>query len=113
MKFSEVKIGARFIDKKFAKPKPIVKTPLFLVTELIDGEIDDIKTNAVSVDGVYFFYKDESEVELISKCYNCKHFDSHIKFCNMLGMGIELGDDESLDQDPETFSCSLFELKPE
>lgn len=96
MKFSEVKIGAQ------------IKSPNLYYFIKVDNK------NASFIDdnGRWCTLKcdSDSEWELITKCYNCKHFDSHIRFCDKLGTGIELGDDESIDQDPETFSCSIFEM---
>lgn len=113
MKFSDVKIGAIFSDKSFIKPIHIIKTPLFLVTELIEYEPEYIKTNAVSLDGSYYFFKDECELELVTKCINCKYKNDN--YCKKLGTDIRIRESnmyyEEINQDPETFSCSQFEMK--
>jgi hypothetical protein len=99
MKFSEIPIGARFIDKKFSRPEIILKTPLFDIEELIEGEIEDLKANSICVKGSYYFYKDDAEVELVSKCENCKYSNQ----CSILFSEIEI--------DKSTFSCSEFQMK--
>ena len=90
MKFVNVPIGAKIL---IYKQQVNVKLEDELVFNETLGHLESEKP--------------DTEVELIDKCYNCKHFDSHIRFCDKLGIGIELGDDESIDQDPETFSFSM------
>lgn len=55
------------------------------------------------------------EVELVSKCSNCKNCsdDKDEEYCYKLERYIPVifGKDLGLQQDAETFSCSLFEIK--
>ena len=127
MKFSDVPVGARFIDKSFVKPVHIFKTPLFLVGENIDGVIEDHRANAVSVCGVYFYYTDEMEVELVTKCSNCRFLKENIEtndivenrlYCTRyiqysnISLSASITDNiVNLGMNKETFSCSFFEEK--
>lgn len=75
--------------------------------------------------GFMFDVKDDAEVELISKCKNCKHYLCNAKersnekyYCTSIVKYENLPESASisegnvyLKQDTETFSCSLFEMK--
>lgn len=51
------------------------------------------------------FYHSESEVELITKCSNCKHYASSL----CINYPEALADHTDIQK--QTFSCSLFEIK--
>lgn len=104
MKFSEVPIGARFRVKAFN-------------ADYIKVHNKDSCKNCVELDEdsreIMFFYISKSfEVELITKCKNCKLYN---KTCWAKRGVIEtrgvLINYTNEFQDPETFSCSLFEMK--
>ena len=103
MMFSDVPVGAKFKVKGFNAEYIKIHNGYFCKN---CAELDKDEEQIM-----FFYFNQYLEVELVSKCSNCKYFVKHIKFCDKLGTGIELGDDESIDQDPETFSCSFFEMK--
>lgn len=115
MKFSEVKIGYAFNPSNFIETVDIVKTPEFYVTEIHEGEIEEIKTNAISLADSYYFFPDDYVVNLITKCTNCKHYgyqefldgDITKTWCDKLKCDIA----GWLRENPETFSCAHFEKK--
>lgn len=92
MKFKDVPIWQRFK----------LRFQLIKVDENVieNGDI----VNAIG-QGTTCFIPPETEVELITKCENCKHYSNYgeTKICEMFGRPTH--------QDTQTFSCSLFEQK--
>lgn len=113
MKFSEVPIGAKF------------KTKLETTAIKFNNNTDEIP-NVLGV-GSYKLWSihPDDEVELITKCENCKWYDRNWKnlecetdddrddHCHKLGIHICGDEYYCLNVDKETFSCSLFEMKTE
>ena len=100
MKFIDVPIGARF---KFEEKEYI--------------KLSDIDVYYL---GKIFKFAEYLEVEIVTKCENCKWYDKNLNpeiefqslYCHKLRVDLGEGDFyRSLYQDPETFSCSLFEMK--
>ena len=93
MKFSEVKIGARLIS---FKEQVCIKLEDELVFNSTLGHLENENP--------------DTEVELVTKCANCKHKLDHEKlYCKIFQITIKaLAKDKH-----ETFSCSLFEGKAE
>lgn len=111
MKFSEVPTGSKFKYEQFAFIK-------------VDGKVPITEYNSVNViTGRFGIINSYSEVELITKCENCRFFDKNFNkdtpldilgkgnFCHKIGITVDASEYYCLNQDPETFSCSIFETK--
>lgn len=108
MMFSDVPIGARFKSK-------------FKATFIKFAESNNEEPNCLDISAYnLWFTLPETEVELVTKCVNCKHWvdkprheHGEINYCHEVS--ISHIDEENFPcvklADPETFSCSLFEMK--
>lgn len=101
IKFIDVPIGARF---KY-------------LDDAINTKITNEKYHYLynEKDIVVRMYETLTEVELITKCENCK-FKSNsliLTWCDKLDVNIEENSERNIGQNIETFSCSLFEMKEE
>lgn len=105
IKFSEIPIGAKVL---IYKQQENIKLENELVFNITLGHLENVSP--------------DTEVELITKCLNCKHWvdkprddSGDINYCDEVSISHineELFPDMEL-ADPETFSCSLFEQKEE
>jgi hypothetical protein len=109
MKFADVKIGQIFKTEYYTN----IKTPNFEYHGF-DGTFE--YGNCVGLDDVGVdLIADNTEVELISNCANCKYCDLakadyETDFCDKLNTGLT-GEYYFRDQDVQTFSCSHWEAK--
>ena len=109
MKFSEVKIGNEFIWLKNSEKSLKVTFDTFY-----DPNEDELFCISGGT-----LYKPDEEVQLITKCENCKWFGKNYLAGNTESiscykLSLDIGKDDfyrSINQDPENFSCSLFEMK--
>ncbi len=107
MKFSEVTIGARFSHQE--------KNKTFIYIKL-DGDMAYF-----IFESLVLCFDDEVEVELVTKCENCRFHNKNMgefscplsgfeNHCHRISIDID-NTFGGLHQNPETFSCSLFEMK--
>lgn len=117
MKFKDVPIGAKFKEMDGLE---LIKTPEFLC--------HNSWCNCITTSCKYNEYnqeqyarksiQDDEEVELITKCSNCKYYDQDhfgkdygFYYCKKVKFNYPDGADVEMKEDQETFSCSNFEMK--
>lgn len=103
IKFSEIPIGAKVL---IYKQQENIKLENELVFNITLGHLENVSP--------------DTEVELITNCINCKRFnqdhfgkDYGFFYCNKIKVNYPDGVQAEFKENPETFSCSLFEMKEE
>lgn len=109
MKFSDVPVGARFKSK-------------FKATFIKFAESNNEEPNCLDISTYKLWFNlPETEVELVTKCVNCKYINKNSgelevpidglkHYCHRIRADLSESH-YGLDRDIETFSCSLFEMK--
>lgn len=102
IKFSEVPIGAMF------------KHDGIICLKVDDYFFYDFKSTILRS----FYSITDDEVELITKCANCKHYNKDVFgedygffYCNKIKVNYPDGVQAEFKEDAENFSCSSFEGK--
>ncbi len=98
MKFGDVKIRQMFLYQ--ISEHPMIKIgDSFAVYKDVKGEWQTISLGS------------RYEVELVSKCANCKHYDGKLGKDDCVLNIVTDGYEYYLERDPKTFSCSEGDFK--